>query len=113
MNTKPLIAIALVLAAGFANAQTPAAPVAADRVDQREANQDARISQGVASGQLNQKEATRLEKGQMHVNNLENRAAADGKVTKREARHLEKAQDRQSRRIHRQKHDAQKSDVAK
>jgi hypothetical protein len=32
---------------------------------------------------------------------------ADGKVTKKEARRIEKAQDRESRKIHREKHDKQ------
>jgi hypothetical protein len=84
-------------------AQTTSTP----RIDQRQQNQQQRIDQGVQSGQLNQKEAARLEKGQAHVQNVENKVTADGTVTKKEGVRVEKAQDRQSRRIAHQKHDGQ------
>ena len=38
---------------------------------------------------------------------MENRANADGSINKKEARAIENAQDKQSRRIERQKHDRQ------
>ena len=84
-------------------AQTPSTP----RIDQRQANQERRIEAGEKSGQLNQREAARLEKGQGRVQKMENKATADGKVTARERARVEKAQDRQSRRIYREKHDKQ------
>jgi hypothetical protein len=84
-------------------AQTASTP----RIDQRQANQERRIEQGVKSGQLNQKEAARLEKGQARVQKMENKAVADGKVTAKEKARIEKAQDRESRRIYREKHDKQ------
>lgn len=77
------------------------------RIDQRQANQDRRIEQGIASGQLTEQEAARLEKGQAHVQQMENQALTDGTMTKRERARIEHAQDRQSRRIARQKHDRQ------
>ncbi|HMU99982.1 MAG TPA: hypothetical protein PKD04_02795 [Rhodocyclaceae bacterium] len=77
------------------------------RIDQRQANQAARIEQGEASGALTGREAARLERGQRHVQNVENRTLADGTVTGREAARVEHAQDVQSRRIYRQKHDRQ------
>jgi len=77
------------------------------RIDQRQANQERRIDQGVQSGALTEREAVRLEKGQTHVDNMETRAEADGKVTKREGARIEHAQDVQSRHIYRQKHDRQ------
>ena len=77
------------------------------RIDQRQANQEQRIDQGVSSGQLNKREARRLEKGQTRVNRMENRAKADGTVTNQERRRITKAQNVQSKRIYRQKHDAQ------
>ncbi|MFO0775051.1 MAG: hypothetical protein U0172_10360 [Nitrospiraceae bacterium] len=92
----------LVLSSSFAFAQANT-PV----IDQRQANQEQRIDQGIASGQLNQREARRLDKQQDHIDNMENRAKADGKVTKRERARLHAAQDRASRNIHKQKHDAQ------
>jgi hypothetical protein len=76
-------------------------------VDKRQANQQRRIDQGVGSGQLTDKEAARLQKGQEHVQDLETKAKADGKVTAKERARLKHAQDVQSRRIYREKHDAQ------
>jgi hypothetical protein len=99
IKTIALLAIALPTLA-FAQANTP-------RVDQRQANQEQRIDQGVASGSLTQREANRLERGQQHVDNMENRAKADGVVTRGERARLHQAQDVQSARIHRQKHDRQ------
>jgi high-affinity K+ transport system ATPase subunit B len=79
------------------------------RIDAREARQEQRIDQGVASGQLTTREANRMDHGQAHVNNMEQRALAnDGKIGKKEARRIEHAQDMQSKRIYRQKHDHQK-----
>ncbi len=77
------------------------------RIDQRQANQQQRIDQGTQSGALTDREAARLEKGQANVQKMEDKAAADGKVTAKEKVRIEKAQDRQSKRIARQKHDRQ------
>ena len=55
------------------------------------------------------KEAARLEKGQERIQKMEDKARADGKITKAEARRIEKAQDRESAKIYREKHDAQKA----
>lgn len=79
------------------------------RIDKRQANQERRIEQGQKSGALTEKEAARLEKGQARVQKMEDRAAADGKVTKKERARIEHAQDKQSRRIYREKHDKQKA----
>ncbi len=84
-------------------AQTPSTP----RIDQRQQNQDQRIDQGVQSGELNRKEAARLDRGQARVQKMENKAVADGKVTAKERRRIEHAQDQQSRKILREKHDNQ------
>ncbi len=102
MRTK-LIAALITAAALPAFAQSPATPV----VDQRQANQEARIQQGSQSGALTQKETAKLEKGQTHVQNVENKATADGTVTKKEAGRIEHAQDQQSKKIYREKHDRQ------
>lgn len=96
---------------GLAVAQTPAPkdPAATPGVDMRQDNQQKRIDQGVQSGQLNQKETARMEKGQTHVDNMEAKAKSDGVVTKEERRRLHHAQNNESQRIHRQKHDAQRA----
>lgn len=80
---------------------------ATPRIDQRQANQEARIQQGANSGQLTAKETAKLERGQTHVQNVENRAKADGVVTARERTRLLHAQDQQSGKIYREKHDRQ------
>lgn len=99
-----LVATVLAACAGaaFAQANTPG-------VDRREANQQARIAQGINSGQLTPRETIRLERGQAHVQNMEARAKADGVVTPAERARLQQAENVQSRRIYRQKHDAQRN----
>ena len=103
---KMLLAISgmMLLMAGvaYANAETP-------RIDQRQANQERRIDQGIASGGLNEKEAARLNKQQGHIDNMENKAKADGTVTKKERAKIKHAQDRASGHIAREKHDRQQS----
>lgn len=103
MKTRTLIAAVALIAPMLAAAQTTSTP----RVDQRQANQEARIQQGSQSGALTQKETAKLEKGQTHVQNVENKAMADGTVTKKEAGRIEHAQDQQSKKIYREKHDRQ------
>lgn len=76
-------------------------------VDQRQANQQQRIDQGVKSGELTGKEAARLEKGQERIQKMEDKAKADGKVTPKERARLQKAQNVESRKIAREKHDRQ------
>lgn len=98
---KALAAIAIVLPTlAFAQANTPG-------IDQRQANQERRIDQGIASGSLTSREANRLERGQQHVDNMENRAKSDGVVTRQERARLNRAQNVQSERIYAQKHDRQ------
>ena len=95
-------------------AQAPAAPAgqqpaptAQQRIDQREANQQNRIDQGVKSGELTNREAARLEKGQDRVKKMEDRAKADGTITKKEASRIDHMQNQESRKIAREKHDRQ------
>jgi hypothetical protein len=77
-------------------------------VDQRQANQQQRIDQGVKSGELTAKEAARLEKNQQRIQKMEDKAKADGKVTPKERVRLEKAQNVESKKIAREKHDRQR-----
>jgi len=98
------IAFAMIVATGgLAYAEGTETP----RVDQRQVEQQQRIDQGVASGQLTEREANRLNKEQEHINTMETKAKSDGVVTKKERAKIEHAQDRASRHINRQKHDAQ------
>ena len=90
-----------------------AAPVMAQTatpgVDARQERQQQRIDQGVASGELNQREANRLERQQDRIQGMEDKAKADGTVTNQERRQLNRAQNRASRNIAKEKHDRQKA----
>lgn len=106
-------AIAAVIVSAFALpvlAQTaaPANPAATPGIDQRQANQQRRIDQGVKSGELTQKEAARLERGQDKVQKMEDKAKSDGTVTAKERKRLQHAENVQSRKIYREKHDRQR-----
>ena len=74
---------------------------------QRNVNQERRIEQGVQSGRLTNREAGRLERGQARVDRAEARAGADGHVGAGEQRRIQKQENWQSKRIYREKHDAQ------
>ncbi len=106
MNTKPLIAVLLAVASAGAFAQAASAP-ATPRIDQRQANQAARIEQGEKSGALTQRETRRLDAQQQRIAGAEAKARADGRVTPAERHQLHRRQAHASRAIHRQKHDAQ------
>ena len=75
---------------------------------QRQANQQARIKEGVKSGELTKHEAAKLESGEAKISRKEARAGADGHVGAAEQANIQHAENKQSRRIHKQKHDAQK-----
>jgi hypothetical protein len=100
MKKSTVFAVLALIATAPVLAGTP-------RLDAREANQRARIHNGVASGELTRPEARRLAAGQVHLHRAEARAKSDGVVTTRERAHLQHEANQQSRRIHRQKHDAQ------
>ena len=76
-------------------------------IDERQANQEQRIDQGISSGQLNEREKNRLNKQQEHINKMEDRAKSNGVMTKKERARIVAAQDRASRHIAREKHDRQ------
>jgi len=76
-------------------------------VVQRNANQQERIEQGLQSGQLTTKEAAQLEKGEAHIEKMEQKAEADGKMTDAEKRRIEQAQNKESQQIYQDKHNAQ------
>lgn len=101
---KMLLAISgmMLLMAGVAVAQAETLVI-----DQRQVNQEKRIDRGIASGQLNEREANRLIRQQEQINKMEGRTKADGVVTNRERDRVDRAQDRVSRDIEREKHDRQ------
>jgi hypothetical protein len=71
---------------------------------QRNINQQSRIEQGVQNGSLSSKEAANLERGQARVNRAEARAGADGHVSAKEHARIQHKENRQSRKIFRDKH---------
>jgi hypothetical protein len=102
IKTRSLLAAITLSLALPAVAQT-----ATPKLDQREARQQRRIDQGVSSGQLNSKEAARLEKRADRLDTAEAKAKADGVVTKGERARLQRKADHNSRAIAREKHDNQ------
>ena len=74
---------------------------------QRNVNQEKRIEAGVKNGSLTKREVAKLERGQARVDTKEAAAARDGHVGAAEQARVQRAENRQSRRIHREKHDAQ------
>jgi hypothetical protein len=71
---------------------------------QRNANQQARINQGVASGSLTTAEAGKLEHGQAHVNHKEAIAGANGHVGAGEQASIQGSENAQSGKVYRKKH---------
>ncbi|MCH7343244.1 hypothetical protein LZ017_07610 [Pelomonas sp. CA6] len=96
------LAASLITATSFAQTATP-------RVDQREAQQQARIAQGAASGSLTAHETQRLEREQAAINKTEAQAKSDGTVTRKERRHLQHMQNHASADIKRLKHNERKA----
>ena len=113
MKTLSTILFAITLSLGLtvvALAQTPAptpgkrTPVAAKRQE----NQQKRIRQGVASGELKKGEVRKLEKEQKEVHLEKKEARADGTVTAEERKEIHKEQNEASRKIYRAKHNNRK-----
>jgi hypothetical protein len=74
--------------------------------NQREANQDQRIAQGLRSGQMTSGEAARAERTQSHIDQqvASDRAANGGKLTGQERRQINGEQNAASRQIYDEKH---------
>lgn len=99
--SRTLLAL-VAIASGSASAQSDASQFV-----ERNIHQQQRIEQGLQSGQLNTREAARLEKQEGKIENMESRALRDGQVSQNESRRIDQAQDRLSRNIYQEKHDAQ------
>jgi uncharacterized protein YdeI (BOF family) len=77
-------------------------------VNERQQNQRDRIRQGVQSGELTGVEAARLRRQEAQIRLNEARARqSGGEFTPQERARIQRQLDRESRRIYRQKHDAQ------
>ena len=84
----------------LAQTRTPAAT-------KRQVNQQARVKQGVNTGELTRREAVRLETQQAKIQAEKRIAKSDGDVTARERAKIQHDQNKASRRIYKQIHDAQ------
>ena len=71
---------------------------------QRNINRQSRIEQGVQNGSLSNNEVSNLERGQARVDRAEARAGADGHITANEQARIQHKENRQSRKIFREKH---------
>jgi hypothetical protein len=104
MNKSILLAV---IVGSWAFAATAPALAGTPRLDHRETHQANRIYNGVANGELTRPEARRLSAGQDHLYRAEARPNSDAQETSPERAHLQHEANQQSRRIYRQKHDAQ------
>jgi hypothetical protein len=96
-----LLAFVTVTSAGVAQTKTP-------RVTKRQERQQERIARGVKSGELTARETKHLEAREIKIQHDKKEARADGVVTPEERAKLNREENRSSRAIRRQKHDAQK-----
>ena len=104
MNVKIILAVAIfstVSYAATAQTTTTAKPVSTIKNDKQ------RIRQGVKSGELTRAEAARLKAQTAEVKQERKEIKADGVVTTEERKDLRQDKKKLSRRIYRQKHDAQ------
>ena len=105
MRRTSVISVVLLLLLWATNSL---AQTATPRIDAREKRQQARIRQGVKSGQLTPGETKRLEAREGKLKSDEAAAKADGKVTPAERRKLTREENRDSRAIYRMKHNKKK-----
>jgi hypothetical protein len=78
------------------------------RINQRQQHQQVRIANGLSKGSLTAHEAVRVERQQARIARYEARNRADGGgLNFNERARIETMQDRASRTIYHQKHDAQ------
>jgi hypothetical protein len=113
MFTKHVLAVAAatMLAAGAAYAQDTATPEhPKGEVNRRLENQHDRIEAGEADGQLTKGEAARLERHdkRIHAQEKRDRQQNGGNLTNKEKAHLNRELNRNSREIHRARHNNRK-----
>jgi hypothetical protein len=73
----------------------------------RNVNQEKRIEGGIQNGSLTNHEVAKLESGQAHVDAKEARAGRDGHIGRAEQGGIQRSENRNSNRIHHEKHDGQ------
>ena len=105
------LAMSMVMGAMLLGAVTAALAQDAPKgtINQRQRNQQKRIGEGVENGSLTPAETARLEKQEaaIHREVKTERKANGGTLTPEERRRVTRQQNRESKRIYRQKHDGQ------
>ena len=76
-------------------------------INERQDNQQARIKQGVISGEITNKEGIKLTRQQIKTQRKEARFKADGNFTKKERAIVQRDLTKNSASIYKQKHDKQ------
>src|ERR1700739_1953519 len=112
MNTNTRLVLcsaalaALILPAAAQTSNPPANPPAT--INQRKENQQDRIANGVASGQLTAGETANLERKESNLNKEENlmRSEDNGKLTGADRKVLNQQQNQLSKKIYQDKHNA-------
>lgn len=103
MNLRTL---ALVTTLALTSAATFAQATPSRDINQRKENQQDRIGQGITSGQLTARESSHLEHQESGINREERgmRAQDNGHLTRQDRRTVRAQQNKESRRIYRDKH---------
>lgn len=106
-----IVGFCIFVAAAPVFAQAQASGTTDPGIQKRMQNQGQRIDQGVQSGALTPRETGKLETEQAKIQQAEERMKSDGNLTPKERQRLNRMQDRSSRDIYNQKHDAQAANV--
>jgi hypothetical protein len=77
---------------------------ARDPISHRQKKQSQRITRGIRSGEVTDREFVRLNREQRRIGKYKRRARGDGYISNRERRQLHRMQDRASAHIYRSKH---------
>ncbi|HVU81902.1 MAG TPA: hypothetical protein VHD89_07830 [Rhodanobacteraceae bacterium] len=119
MSRNVILATAIAIGLGFATGAiaqttpTTSTPTTTTRPHNaasetgRDVDQQKRIEQGLQSGQLSSGEARRLEAGEAHIDKTEQRDLRNGSLSASERAQIQREQNRESKAIYNQKHDAQ------
>lgn len=81
----------------------------AGEIKKRQVKQQARISEGIESGELNQNEIRNLEQEQNRIRKFKRKSLSDGKLTVRERVKIDNMQDRAGKHIYGSKHNKAKA----
>ena len=99
ITTTFVLAFISIAIAGFSQTKTPV-------IRHRRVDQQKRIANGVKNDELTKRETVKLEGREAKIQHDKRTAKSDGVVTRSERKKLRREQNRTSRAIYRQKHDA-------